>query len=130
MLDLPLRGDIRGDLVAMELEKDLPFVPRRSFLVFDVPNARVRGEHAHRVCHQALFCVSGSVRALADDGHVREEFVLDRPNLGLYLPPMIWGSQFQYSKDAVLLVFASHPYDANDYLRDYESFTAALKDTR
>jgi len=124
LLQSELRGDIRGDLTALEFEKDLPFMPRRSFVVFNVPSAKVRGAHAHRVCHQILYCIAGSVHGLADDGTQREEFVLSKPNVGLYLPPMIWGTQYRYSKDAVLLVLASHPYDANDYIRDYEVFLA------
>lgn len=59
---------------------------------------------------------------MADDGNVRQEFVLDGPNLGIYLPPLTWGVQYKYSSDAVLLVFASHVYDANDYIRDYSDF--------
>lgn len=130
LITAALRGDIRGDLTALELERDLPFVPRRSFLVFNVPNAKVRGEHAHRVCHQVLFCVAGTVHSLADDGVNREEFVLSQPNVGLYLPPMTWGTQYRYSKDAVLLVFASHPYDGGDYIRSYDAFQVELTKAR
>ncbi len=122
-----LRGDIRGELTALEFERDIPFVPKRTFLVFNVPNAKVRGEHAHRQCHQLLYCVSGSVHCLADDGVHREEVVLSKPNVGLYLPPMTWGTQYRYSADAVLLVFASHLYDARDYIREYETFLRELK---
>ena len=114
--------DLRGDLCVAEWEKDLPFAPRRIFLVYDVPNAKVRGEHAHKACHQLLVCVKGSVSVIADDGENREEYLLDRPWLGLHLPPRIWGIQYKYSPDAVLLVFASHTYDANDYIRDYDEF--------
>ena len=91
-------------------------------MVFDVPSVETRGEHAHHECHQFLVCVRGSVAVVADDGKSREEFVLDRPDLGLHLPPRVWGIQYKYSADAVLLVFASHYYDAADYIRDYEQF--------
>ena len=63
---------------------------------------------------------------VADDGKNREEFDLNGPDLGLYLPPMTWGIQYKYSPDAVLLVFASHAYDATDYLRDYQEFLALV----
>ena len=66
---------------------------------------------------------------LGDDGKRREEFVLDRPNVGFYMPPMTWGTQYKYSPDAVLLVFASHYYDAGDYIRDYDEFLALTKAT-
>jgi acetyltransferase-like isoleucine patch superfamily enzyme/dTDP-4-dehydrorhamnose 3,5-epimerase-like enzyme len=119
---LPTFKDMRGALSAGEFSKDLPFEPRRFFLVFDVPSSETRGEHAHRTCDQFLICVHGSVRALADDGTRREEYVLDSPGKGLLLPAMTWGTQYRYSRDAVLLVFASLNYDNEDYIRDYDEF--------
>ncbi len=118
----PLIPDLRGRLTAGEFEKQIPFVPKRYFLVFDVPSKETRGEHAHRVCHQFLICVRGSCAVLADDGVNRTEVLLDSPDKGIYLPPMIWGVQYKYSKDAALLVFASHHYDAADYIRNYSEF--------
>ena len=114
--------DMRGDLTEISLHRDLPFLPKRVFLVQNVPDSRVRGEHAHKQCHQCLVCVNGSLRVIVDDGENREEFSLSSPTDGLYLPPMIWGIQYKYSEDAVLLVYASHGYDPNDYIRDYEQF--------
>ncbi|MHA7197724.1 WxcM-like domain-containing protein [Arthrobacter alkaliphilus] len=114
--------DLRGSLVVAELGSDLPFVPQRFFIVYDVPSLDVRGEHAHLACEQFLVCVKGSVHAIVDDGSVREEFLLDSANVGLYMPAMTWGTQYAYSSDAVLAVFASLPYDASDYIRSYEAF--------
>lgn len=123
---LPRFIDLRGSLSVGEFARDLPFAPVRYFLVFGVPSRETRGEHAHRQCHQFLVCVNGSVRVLADDGHHRREFILDSPDSGLHLPPMTWGTQYQYSPDAVLLVFASHPYDADDYIREYGDFLTLI----
>ena len=114
--------DLRGSLVAADFSSDLPFVPRRAFTVFDVPTKDVRGEHAHHECEQFLLCLVGSVTCVVDNGQMRQEFRLDRPDTGLYIPPMMWGTQYNYSPDAVLLVFASHEYDARDYIRDYDEF--------
>jgi hypothetical protein len=91
-------------------------------MVFDVPSKETRGEHAHLSCEQFLICVRGSCRLLADDGIDRAEILLDSPDSGVYLPAMTWGVQYKYSEDAVLLVFASHYYDASDYIRDYSDF--------
>lgn len=114
--------DLRGSLTAGEFERFLPFVPRRYFVIYDVPNKDIRGAHAHRECHQFLTCVSGSISLVVDDGSVREELLLDTPSIGVYMPPLIWGIQYKYSEAAVLLVFASHHYDADDYVRDYDEF--------
>lgn len=114
--------DLRGSLAAVELASGLPFVPQRFFAVFGVPSKEVRGEHAHRVCAQALVCLHGSVRCIVDDGTNRREVRLESPDRALYMPPMTWGTQYSYSEDAVLGVFASHPYDPDDYIREYEQF--------
>ena len=126
---MPRIEDMRGNLSAGEFGRNLPFVPKRYFLVFDVPSAEVRGEHAHRQCHQFLVCTHGQVSVVVDDGTQREEFLLDRPELGLHVPPMVWASQYRYSADAVLLVFASDFYDPADYIRDYEEFLRTIPAT-
>ena len=66
-------------------------------------------------------------RVIADDGMRRQEFLLDRDSLGVYLPPMTWAAQFDYSPDAELLVLASHAYDAADYIRDYDEFLRRVR---
>jgi acetyltransferase-like isoleucine patch superfamily enzyme len=135
---LPVRGvhvqrfaeasDLRGRLSAGAMPSAaVPFAPRRWFLVYDVPSVEVRGEHAHRVCHQFLICVSGRVSVSVDDGQSRAEMLLDGPTAGIYIPPLVWASQFRYDPDAVLLVFASHPYDPDDYIREYDEFLAEVE---
>ncbi|QQP98611.1 WxcM-like domain-containing protein [Lysobacter enzymogenes] len=114
--------DMRGALTVGEFPRDIPFEPKRYFLVFDVPSEKTRGEHAHHRCEQFLICVKGSCAVVADDGESRCEVLLDSPDKGIYLPAMTWGIQYKYSSDAVLLVFASHPYEADDYIRNYSEF--------
>ena len=122
----PLIPDLRGHLTVGEFDRQIPFLPKRYFMVFGVPNREVRGEHAHRVCHQFLVCPRGDCSVVADDGTHRAEVLLDTPHKGLYLPPMTWGIQYKHSADAVLLVFASHHYDAADYIRQYDDFIQAV----
>lgn len=120
--------DMRGDLSVGEFPKDIPFEPKRYFLVFNVPSEKTRGEHAHRNCHQFLICVKGSCAVVADDGQKRAEVLLDSPHKGIYLPPMTWGTQYKYSNDAVLLVFTSDYYEAGDYIRNYSEFIGIIQD--
>jgi UDP-2-acetamido-3-amino-2,3-dideoxy-glucuronate N-acetyltransferase len=119
---MPRVADIRGSLTVGEFDRNVPFPVKRYFMVFDVPSMETRGEHAHRECHQFLICVRGSCAVVADDGVHRQEFLLDQPDVGIHLPPMVWGIQYKYSADAVLLVFASHHYDSTDYIRNYADF--------
>jgi acetyltransferase-like isoleucine patch superfamily enzyme/dTDP-4-dehydrorhamnose 3,5-epimerase-like enzyme len=120
--------DLRGSLVASEFGQQVPFQPKRAFIVFDVPGSEIRGEHAHRVCEQYFYCVQGACSVVVDDGRTREEFRLDHPSVGLYIPAMIWSTQFKHTDDARLLVLASHNYDANDYIREYEVYLAEVRD--
>ncbi|WP_028862369.1 WxcM-like domain-containing protein [Psychromonas aquimarina] len=124
--EFPLIHDLRGNLTVGEFNKEIPFSPKRYFAVFDVPSKDVRGEHAHKECHQFLVCIKGSCHVMADDGKQRQEFILDEPNKGIYLPPMVWGVQYRYSADAVLMVFASDHYDPDDYIRNYNEFMESV----
>lgn len=123
----PAYADLRGQLSTGDLPSEgVPFAPQRWFMVYGVPSPEVRGEHAHRVCEQFLICVSGQVMVAVDDGENRAEVLLDSPTLGIYIPAGVWASQFRYDADAVLLVLASHPYDPDDYIRDYDEFLATV----
>lgn len=119
---LPVVRDLRGSLAVGELGKQLPFEPKRFFVVHDVPSRHVRGEHAHRKLHQFLVCLKGELSLVVDDGSRRQEVRLGGPEIGVHLPPMVWAVQYRFSPDAVLLVLASDPYDPNDYIRDYDEY--------
>lgn len=123
---LPTVPDLRGHLSFGEFEKQIPFPVKRFFFIYNVPSREIRGEHAHWKNHQFLICVKGTVNALVDNGKEREEFVLDGPSIGLHIPPLIWGTQYKYTADAVLLAFASRGYEAEDYIRDYDQFLKAV----
>jgi acetyltransferase-like isoleucine patch superfamily enzyme/dTDP-4-dehydrorhamnose 3,5-epimerase-like enzyme len=125
LYELPEIRDLRGSLSFAEYGEKLPFIPKRYFLIYDVPSKEVRGEHAHHTLHQFLICVRGSITVMVDDGKNRAIYELNQPNLGLHLPPMVWAAQYQ-AQDAVLLVLASDVYNSEDYIRDYNEFLEAL----
>lgn len=120
--EVSLVTDMRGSLSVAEIGKGLPFEPRRYFCVFDIPNREVRGEHSHRTLHQFLVCIKGECSLLVDDGVNRREIHLNTPRIGVHLEPMVWGVQFKFSRDAILLVLASDIYDPTEYIRDYEEY--------
>ena len=127
IMGLPVVPDMRGDLSFAEIYQQLPFVPKRYFLVFNVPSKKVRGEHAHKKLHQFLVCVKGSCSVMVDDGKRREEYHLNSPGIAMHIPPMVWAVQYKYSSDGVLLVLASDIYDPDDYIRDYDQFLDLIK---
>jgi UDP-2-acetamido-3-amino-2,3-dideoxy-glucuronate N-acetyltransferase len=115
-------ADMRGSLTPLDFAADLPFEPRRIFFVYNVPNERVRGEHAHRECAQFLIALRGELSVVVDDGSTAEEVLLDSPGLGLLIPSGVWGIQYKFRPGTVLAVFASRPYEDADYVRDYDDF--------
>lgn len=123
---IPEFRDMRGSLAVANF-KDLPFEPKRCFIVHDVPSSEIRGEHAHKECHQLLFCLSGTIDVLIDDGQDRNKILLNDPAMALHIPPRVWASQLNYSPNSVLLVFASHEYDSDDYIRNYDDFVEYVK---
>ena len=127
---LPAFEDMRGALSVGNIGADVPFPPRRYFLVHAVPSIEVRGEHAHRECHQFLVCTHGACSVVVDDGQSSAEVRLTRPSVGVYMPPMTWAVQYKYTADAVLLVLASHAYDPDDYIRTYDDFLAEVEGIR
>lgn len=112
----------RGSLTVCQWNEQLPFVPRRIFFQHAVPNEHVRGAHAHKECVQVLVCICGQVNVLLDDGFISEEFTLRDSKCGLLIPPGVWASQSRFSQNAVVAVFASHDYEAEDYIREYSEY--------
>ena len=127
---LPKHTDLRGSLYVVDFVKDLPFEAKRSFLVTDVPQEKIRGEHAHHKCHQFLVAIKGSLSVIIDDGANKEEVLLSNPDKGLWLKPKVWGVQFNFSKDAALQVYASDAYDPQDYIHNYTDFLQATQHNR
>jgi len=113
-----------GNLVPIEF-CSLPFTPTRAFTVTEVPIGKERGLHAHRLCHQLLFALAGEISVSVSDGASSREFLLDNPEKGLHIPPLIWASQKYLIRHSLLYVLASQPYSRDDYIEDVEDFTAA-----
>jgi acetyltransferase-like isoleucine patch superfamily enzyme/dTDP-4-dehydrorhamnose 3,5-epimerase-like enzyme len=123
IIKLPRIEDARGRLIFGEYNQHLPFIPKRFFVISNVPVGEMRGGHAHREQHQVLVCLDGSCSVVLDDGKSREEVILDSPDVCIHILPMVWASQYKFSPDALLLVLASDVYNGDEYIRDYDEFT-------
>lgn len=124
--DFCVHGDDRGQLVAVEAMKDIPFEVKRVYYLYDTVQGVRRGFHAHKNLEQVLVCVHGSCKVLLDNGSETSDVVLDKPYEGLYIANNIWREMYDFSPDAVLLVLASQLYDESDYIRDYDEFLAFI----
>ena len=115
-------GDERGQLVALEEYNDIPFRIKRVYFMYDTIPGVVRGKHAHKSLQQILVCVHGSCKIRLDNGKEKKVVSLEKPYEGLYVANDMWREMYDFSPDAVLMVFASEVYDESDYIRDYDEF--------
>jgi dTDP-4-dehydrorhamnose 3,5-epimerase-like enzyme len=121
LINFPHHFEKNGDLIVMEGNKHVPFPISRVFVV-RAPKNEIRGQHAHKECTQLLICHSGSVEVICDDGENRTNYLLNRPNLGLLIPPGIWAQQTYLTENSFLTVLCDRPYEAEDYIREYDEF--------
>ena len=111
-----------GNLTAVNNGVELPFELRRTFYIYDVPGGAERGGHSHYTCQEFIIAISGSFDVTVDDGNDKYTFTLNRPNQGLLVVPGIWRTLQNFSSGSVCLALASHHFDENDYVRDYNKF--------
>ena len=122
LLEFEEHNDTRGNMVVVEGLKNIPFDIKRIFYIYDTDPGVIRGSHANRKSEFVLINVSGSSKVKIIDNDYEGIYILDKPNIGIYLPKMVWKEMYDFSSDSVLLTLASEPYDEKEYVRNYEDF--------
>jgi dTDP-4-dehydrorhamnose 3,5-epimerase-like enzyme len=120
-------GDHRGQFVALEANREIPFNVKRVFYIYGTQEGVPRGNHSHYKTKQFLVVVNGSCKITLDNGKTKKTFDLDKPNLGLFQDALIWGTMHDFSSDCVLMVLADEYYDASDYINNYDTFLEVVK---
>ncbi len=122
ILEWPIHGDARGNLVAIEENASVPFAIRRVYYLYATAMGTSRGFHAHRTLQQVLVCIAGSCTVHLDNGIEQRQINLSSPAAGLLVGPMMWHEMHDFSPDCILLVVASEHYCEEDYIRSYRDF--------
>lgn len=122
MIELSKHHALQGNISVVENNKDVPFEVKRVYYLYDVPGGESRGAHAHKELSQLIIAASGSFSVTLDDGEVKRTFLLNRPYQGLLVVPGIWRTLDDFSSGSVCMVLASHKYEKEDYIRDYDEF--------
>ena len=115
-------GDERGHLVVAESEKDIPFNIKRVFYIYGSESSVVRGQHANRKSEFVLINVAGKSKVRLNDGSEEKIVELNKPNMGIYIPQMVWKDMYDFSPESVLLVLSNTHYDNTEYIRDFEEY--------
>lgn len=119
-------GDERGQLVAIEQMKDIPFEIKRVYYMYDTVSGVHRGYHAHKKLEQILVCINGSCKILMDNGEEKKVVSLEKRYEGVYIPPGIWREMYDFSENAVLMAIVSELYNEEDYIRSYDEFLKSV----
>ena len=119
-------SDARGQLGVVEGAR-LPFDIQRVYYLFDIPMGAVRGEHGHKKLQQLMVSMNGACEITFNDGEEQYKFTIDSPSQAILVPAGLWRSIRFTKPDSVLCVFASHPYEQDDYLYSYEDFLEWVK---
>lgn len=113
LIDFTTFTDSRGNLTV--IEKTLPFDIMRVFYIYRVDGSE-RGGHRHKKTVQAAICIQGSCIIENNNGNLKERYLLNKPSKCLILETIDWHLMKEFSSDAILMVFASQYFDANDYI--------------
>ena len=130
IIELPKIADPRGNLTAIEAQRDIPFEIKRVYYLYDVPGGASRAGHGHKNLQQLIIAMSGSFDVCLDDGSNTQKHHLNRSYYGLYVAPMMWREIDNFSSGSVCMVLASSHYDELDYYREYDEFVRAARKTR
>lgn len=122
VIDLGKISFEEGNLTVVENNGAFPFDIKRVFYLYDIAGGESRGAHSHYECHQFLIAASGSFEISLDDGTYTRQVFLNRPSMGLHIPPGIWASEENFSSGAICLVLASHNFNEDDYIRSYDEY--------
>jgi hypothetical protein len=130
VFELPKIQNRAGNITSVHNDIEIPFAVKRIFYLYDIPGGESRGAHAHKECNQFLIAASGSFEVLLDDGKTKRITQLNRPNIGLHIPPGIWASEINFSSGSICLVLASHIYNENDYIRNYQDYLVFMNNIK
>jgi hypothetical protein len=122
IIEIPKVSNRAGNISIIEGQHALSFIPKRVFYIYDIPSGESRGAHAHLECHQFIVAASGSFEVILDDGTNEKIEILNRPYIGLYVPPGIWAQEKNFSAGAICLVLTSHKFFETDYIRNYDQY--------
>ena len=120
-------GDERGKLVVIEGNESIPFEIKRVFYIYGSDATVIRGQHANRESEFVLVNVAGRSKVRITDGEEEILVELNKPMIGVYIPPMVWKDMYDFSPDSVLLVLASTHYDGDEYIRDYDTYIQEIR---
>ena len=121
-IELPQIESEAGFITPVQAGIEIPFDIARVFFLYDIPAGAHRGGHAHRRLEQMIVAAMGAITVDLDDGRDRRTVELRQPNVGLYVPTMLWSELVDFASGSIAVVLASLPYEEEEYVRDHDEY--------
>jgi dTDP-4-dehydrorhamnose 3,5-epimerase-like enzyme len=120
---LDINEDERGQLVAIESNRNIPFDIKRVFYIFNITQNAIRAQHANMKAQEVILCLNGCCEILLDNGKGQKiNITLSRKNKAVYVEPKIWIELSKFSKDCLVMAMSDIYYDRKHQIRDYQEF--------
>lgn len=127
LIELPRIYDPRGSLSFAQDDDQIPFEIKRVYWIYDVPGGESRGSHSHRHAQKLIVATGGSFDVTLHDGTSSSTYTLNRPFVGLYIPPGYWLTLENFASGSVCMVLDSTLFTEDDYIRDFDEYLSIVK---
>lgn len=120
-------SDERGVMTVAESGKEIPFEVKRIFVISHSMQNVSRGNHANKNSRFYMVSLAGSCIVTVNTGKEKTDFLLDKPDKGLFVNKMVWKEMHQFSADCILAVFSDSLYDPNEYIDSFEEYISLVQ---
>ncbi|MFI5196071.1 MAG: sugar 3,4-ketoisomerase [Chitinophagales bacterium] len=128
LLTIPKIPDVRGNISFLQYPDQIPFEIRKVYWINDIPSGADRDGQANKHSRELIIALSGSFEVIAGDGFQETRYSLNRPDMCLYIPKMIWRQLVNFSTNSVALIITDEDAGNADNFIDFSTFQLAVKD--
>lgn len=106
----------KGSIIVAEHLKQIPFLIKRIYFLYNTPLNTIRGNHAHKKTKIVLICLAGKCRVTIFKNSKKKKFILSNQKVGLFVNNKIFKEIKFVKKKTILAVLASEKYSIKDYI--------------
>ena len=106
-IQLPKIIDQRGSLSFLESNNHIPFNIKSTSIITNLSFFLKNNEFIKNKEKEFLVVLSGSLTIKVINGNLDEIFILNKPDIGLYIPRKLESNFIKFSPNAILLVLRS-----------------------
>ena len=121
------KEDARGCLAYADAQADIPFMIKRVFWIYGVPEKATRGGHANWKCAEVIFPLVGAFDIYVDDGKFYKTYHLSKADEGILIPAGVWCLLTGFKPGTVCFVASDEEYSPDFYVNDYSEYLKCVQ---